>query len=262
MGITRCFVVLTASLWLTGCAGNGTWSVDTWGEEYIEQEIPSADVGDGYTIVFDEFLIAVGGVALIDGNGDLVAAIEGQQVFDLTAAGPLAVGEAEVPATHYDRVDMVVSPASGAVTGNTSDAQLAFMNDHGYSISATGTATLGGDSYSFVWDFDTDTHYACEPDLTVASGGEGTTQLTMHGDHLFYDDLEDPEAGVAFGVLAAADADADGAITRAELEAVDVAQTGYGVGQYSEVTDLWSFVEHLTRTLGHIDGEGHCQVDF
>ena len=103
---------------------------------------------------------------------------------------------------------------------------------------------------------------ACEPDLTVASGGEGTTQLTMHGDHLFYDDLEDAEAEVAFGVLAAADADADGTITRAELEAVDVAQTGYGVGQYSDVTDLWAFVEHLTRTLGHIDGEGHCQVAF
>ena len=247
---------------LAGCTGTGTWTVETWGEEYIEDEIPGADVADGYTIVYDEFLIALSGVALVDGNGEAVASLEGQQVFDMAQAGPHAVGEAAAQATHYDHVDMVLSPASGAVAGNATDDQVAFMNDNGLSISATGSASLGGDSYTFAWDFDTDTHYACEPDLTIADGGEGGTQLTIHGDHLFYDDLEDPDAGVAFQVLADADADGDGAITRAELEAVDVAGTGYGVGQYSGVTDLWAFVAHLTRTLAHIDGEGHCQVDF
>ncbi len=249
-------------LLVTGCTGTGTWTVETWGEGYIEDEIPVADVGDGYAIVFDGFLIAVGGVALVDGNGEVVASFEGQQVFDMAQAGPHPVGEAGAPATHYDHVDMTIGPAAGAVAGNASEDQVAFMNDNGLSISATGSASLGGDSYAFSWDFDTDTLYACEPDLTIADNGEGRTQLTIHGDHLFYDDLEDPDAGVAFGVLAAADEDGDGEITRAELEAVDVAGTGYGVGQYSEVTDLWAFVAHLTRTLAHIDGEGHCQVDF
>jgi len=253
---------LALAMLLVGCTGSGTWTVDTWGEEYIEDAIPSADVADGYEIVFDEFLIALSGVALVDGNGDAVATVQGQQVFDLSATGPHQVGTTDVLATHYDRVYMTVAPASGAVAGNASDDQVAFMNDGGLSISATGTASLAADSYTFSWDFTTDTHYACEPDLTIADGGEGATELTMHGDHLFYDDLEDPDAAVTFGVLAAADADADGEITRAELEAVDVALTGYGVGQYSDVQDLWSFVSHLTRTLGHIDGEGHCQVDF
>lgn len=249
-------------LLLAGCAGTGTWTVETWGEEYIEDEIPAADVGDGYTIVFDEFLIALGGVALVDGNGEVVATFEGQKVFDMAQAGPHAVGEADAQATHYDHVDMTLSPASGAVAGNATDDQVDRMNGSGLSISATGSASLGGDTFTFAWDFDTDTNYACEPDLSIADGGEGATQLTVHGDHLFYDDLEDPDAGVAFGVLADADADGDGEITRAELEAVDVAGTGYGVGQYSEVTGLWAFVAHLTRTLAHIDGEGHCQVDF
>ena len=59
-----------------------------------------------------------------------------------------------------------------------------------------------------------------------------------------------------------ADADADGAVTLAELGAVDVAGLGYAVGQYSEVTTLADFVAFLTQTLGHVDGEGHCQVDI
>ncbi len=256
--------LLTPILWTSGCTGSGTWAVETWGEEYIEEEIPAADVDDGYTIVFDEFLVAMSGVALVDGNGDEVATIDSQQVFDMAQAGPHAVGDADVPATFYDHVDMVLSPASDAVAGNATDAQLAWMNDNGLSVSASGSATLGGDTFTFAWDFDTSTHYACEPDLTIADGGEGSTQLTIHGDHLFYDDLEDPDAGVAFQALADADGDGDGdgEITRAELEAVDLATTGYGVGQYSEVTDLWTFVSHLTRTLGHIDGEGHCHVEF
>ncbi len=254
--------VLAAVLGAVGCAGNGTWVVETWGEEYIEDAIPAADVDDGYEIVFDRFLVVLGGVELVDGNGEVAAAIEGQQVFDLTLAGPHAVGSGEATATHYDQVDMHIGPASAAVAGNVGEDDLAYMNDAGLSIAVEGTASLAGDSFAFAWDFDTETHYACEPDLTLPEGGEGSTQLTIHGDHLFYDDLDDPEALVTFQVLAGADADGDGDITRGELEAVAVAQTGYGVGPYSDVTDLWAFVEHLTRTLGHIDGEGHCQVAF
>ena len=62
--------------------------------------------------------------------------------------------------------------------------------------------------------------------------------------------------------IADADADADGVVTLAELEAVPVATLGYQVGQYSEVTNLAQFVGFLTQTLGHVDGEGHCQVDL
>jgi hypothetical protein len=61
--------------------------------------------------------------------------------------------------------------------------------------------------------------------------------------------------------LAAADADDDGTVTRAELRAVTgtdfVALDNYGVGD-APVTDLDAYVAFLVGTLGHIDGEGHC----
>lgn len=255
-------LIATALLALGGCTGTGTWMVETWGEEYIEEGIPAAEFADGGSVMYTEFLVVISGVALVDGDGEVVAEGGDPAVFDVTAAGPHPVTEADVPATHYDRVDFTVAPASGAVAGNASDDQVAAMNDGGWSVSATGTAAIGGDIYAFEWDFDSDTTYACEPDLTLPADGEGSTQLTIHGDHLFYDDLEDPDAEVRLQTLVDADADADGVLTRAELEAVDIASTGYGVGQQSQVTDLWGYVEHLTRTLGHIDGEGHCQVDF
>ena len=39
--------------------GVGTAKFTTWGEEYIEREIPSADVEDGWTIRYDRFLVVL-----------------------------------------------------------------------------------------------------------------------------------------------------------------------------------------------------------
>jgi hypothetical protein len=58
-----------------------------------------------------------------------------------------------------------------------------------------------------------------------------------------------------------ADADADGEVSQDELAAVGLAELGYDVGSWSEVTDLEAFIAALTHTLGHIDGEGHCQME-
>ena len=98
--------------------------------------------------------------------------------------------------------------------------------------------------------------------LTIPAGGEDTTQITIHGDHLFYDGLEDPDAAVRGRAVLEADADDDGEITLAELEAVSIPALGYAVGQHSDVLTLRDFIGHLTRTIGHVDGEGECRVDL
>lgn len=248
---------------LAACGGEGTWTLTTWGEDYIEVGIPAEDFADGCSVTYSEFLVTFSGRALVDGNGDVAGEVSGAQVYDLVPAGPHEMGATEVRADHYDRVDATIAPSAGATGGNVTEAQVAALVAAQGSIRAVGTVTCGADTVAFDWVFDTDTTYACEPeDLTIPAGGDDATELTIHGDHLFYDGLEDPDAVVRGEAVVAADADADDVVTLAELSAVSVAALGYDVGRYSDVTDLAAFVEFLSRTLGHVDGEGHCQVDL
>jgi hypothetical protein len=93
-----------------------------------------------------------------------------------------------------------------------------------------------------------------DPDSTTSA------QLTIHGDHFFYDDLDAPNPNLAFDLIASADANNDGDITLAELAAIDItAQTRYQVGS-RPITHLRAYIEALTVNLGHIDGEGHCEA--
>lgn len=233
-------------LMMASCGG-GDWTLTTWGEDYIESGIPAAEFADGCETTFDRFEVALHDLALKDGDGADVAAIDGVFVVDVHQPGPHILGTAPVPRGSYFRVDARIAPDAG-LGGN--------------SVSAAGTVTCGGASVGFDWAFDTDTLYKCEPDgLTLPAGGSAETQITVHGDHLFYDHLTSEDASVRGQAIADADTDADGNVTRAELEAVSVADLGYGVGSFVDVTNLWQFVSELTRSLGHVDGEGHCEVE-
>lgn len=258
-----CALISLGSSLLAGC-GDGVWAVTTWGEEYIEQEIPAEIFEDGCSATYDTFLVNIAGAALLDGDGKSSGALGSAQVFDMTQPGPHPVGEVAAPATHYDTAEFRVAPASGAeVAGNATGDQTAEMISAGASVLVAGTLTCSAGAVTFRWVFQTDTTYRCEPDdLTLPAGGEDTTQLTIHGDHLFYDGLENPDAVVRGEAIVAADSDGDGAVTMEELSAVSVSGLGYQVGQYSDVSDLGAFVTFLTQTLGHVDGEGHCQVDL
>lgn len=229
---------------LTAC-GTGTWSVTTWGEDYLEEGIPAAEFADGCSVVFDTFEVAIAESALLDGDGDVVAEVDPVRI-DVVQPGPHAVGSAEAAARYYDTARFRIAP-----------------DDSGTSIATSGTLTCGSDAVTFDWTFATDTTYLCEPTgFTLAAGGSQTTELTVHGDHLFYDGLEAEDAQVRGQAWIDADADEDGVLTLDELANVAVAPLGYTVGSQSEVEDLAAFVTHLTRTLGHVNGEGHCAVSF
>lgn len=249
------------TLLLTGCS-TGTWTLTTWGEDYIEQGIPAADFTDGCEVVYDEFLVVQSNPALRDGDGNSVSELPLSQLFDMAQPGPHEVGVDEVPATTYARVTVQVAMlVEQTVAGSASDAQMARME--GLSLFVSGTLTCGAEAVDFEWAYQTETIYECEPELTLASGGEGTTEFTVHGDHLFYDGLENPDALLRGQAIVDADADDNGAVTRAELEVVAVAPLGdYDVGSQSDVTSLDDFVEYLTQTVGHVDGEGHCQIEL
>lgn len=262
----RSRVVLAALLVTLGSCGGGggtgTLAVEVWGEEYIEQGIPANVFADGWSVTFTRFLVTIGDVSLARGDGAPDVTDATQRVYDLTRAGPFPLLIREAPAGAYDHTGYAIAPAGAAAeAGNGTAADLDLMRQGGLSVYVEGSATDGAITKTFAWGFATATTYtACESLAVVERGGAATVQLTIHGDHLFYDDLFAADPNVTFATLATADADADGEVTPAELEAYDLrALPNYGTGS-TGIENLWDFVTHLTGTLGHIDGEGHCHT--
>lgn len=243
--------------------GEGTLRVTIWGEAYIEDGIPAADFADGWEVTFDTFLVSVGELAATAQGESAPAFTDAQyRVFDLvTTDGEALVTTATIPAGTYGHFDYVIGPSGDSVIGNATAADVALMQDEGLAVYVEGHATDGTTTIQFVWGFaDATAYHGCESTAVVEPSGGATTQMTIHGDHLFYDDLADPEARLRFQTFADAD-DGDGDLTQEELAAVAgvtfQALDNYGVGD-AAVDDLRAYVTYLVGTLGHIDGEGHC----
>lgn len=273
--------VLIGSLGLSAGAcgedGTGEISVNTYGEDFIEVEIPQAsgreDEGfvDGFRLAYDTFLVALGPVRIADRNGDLGAEMAGARVFDMTPAGPHSVVTfSDVDARRWDRVSVGLSPAQDAGAGNASAADVQFMNDMGYSTYVEGSATDGTKTFTFAWGFQTNTLFdRCQDangqlGLVVPTGGRVNMEITVHGDHFVYDDLQDPDAELRFRALADADVEGngDGEVTLEELDAIDLSRLPadlYGTGGDGSVVTLRDYVEALSRTLIHFQGEGDCE---
>lgn len=230
--------ILGASLLiLAGCGaddeGQGTVTVTAYGESFIEDGIPASETGDGWAVDFERFEVSVRDVTVAGAEISVPASV------DLSAASSgagHALGSAVVPAGSY---------AKGAFT-------LA-------RVEVVGTATKGAQTKTFSWVFDQPTRYTdCETTTKVSDGGDAVFQITVHADHLLYDSAVSETPQVLFQALAAADADGDGAITQAELAATDIG--AYDPGSEGGVDDLWRYLNILVRTVGHVDGEGHCDA--
>ena len=240
---------LAAVLPLAACGGTATWAPETWGEDFIEAGIPADTFADGCSADFDHFWVRVTAAALVDGDDQEVAGLDAPVVVDLVPAGPHLLPTIEADAGFYDTARFGIGP--GAADPDLGEA----------AIRVVGAVTCAADTVSFDLSFDAATTYDCDPeDLTLVRGESVGTQLTVHGDHLFYDSLEGADAEVRGQAYIDADADLDGVLTAAELAATPVAPLGYDVGSQGDVADLYSFVDSLVGALGHIDGEGHCNT--
>lgn len=249
-----------------GCSVYEELAVNIYGEAYIEEEIPADVFADGWTVAFDHFYVVVGDVAVAQGDATPEVSTAEFQVFDL-AAGSKGKGHALISEVvsegAYDNTAYVVAPSTNAVAAVGQEVDLDLMTSNGYSVYVAGKATKGSTIKTFAWGFKTRTQYeGCKSTAVVEQGAPASVQLTIHGDHLFYDDLFSEEPAVRFDLVAQADDDGDGngEISQAELEAVDIRPlSNYQVGS-TDIVDLWHFIEHQTTTLGHIDGEGHCET--
>lgn len=256
--------------------GVGTAKFTTWGEEYIEREIPSADVEDGWTIKYDRFLVVLGDVSVGSKGAAPVAKMPGTKLFDMHAPGEKSVVDfSSLPAKAHDHVSYMIKPAAQdtALADGATEADKQAMIAGGFSIYVEAKATKGAETIAFKWGFKTATLYDnCVGEIAgketegtvVTNGGTDTIQLTIHGDHLYYDDLQAKEAKVRFDAIAGADTSPkDGIVTLDELAAVKLTaipkeKGPYGTGSAAGVADLRQFVEALSRTVGHFRGEGEC----
>lgn len=267
---------LAVMMVLAGCGpGVGNLSVTTWGEEYIEDRIPvdSADVTgfvDGWSVKYERFLVVLGEFSLAKKTGEQGRKQEAAAIVNLVKPGPVEVFSwKDVPAQKWDRVSYSIAPAKPSATGigAIDAADVERMKTGALSLYVEGTATKDAASKHFAWGFTTDTLYdECTNEdfgdgVTVPTGGQEVVQLTVHGDHFFYDDLESPDAKLRFEALAQADANSDGDITLEELANVQLTSLPlgqYGTGSAGSVKTLKDFVTALSRTVGHYRGEGEC----
>lgn len=244
----------------------GSLTVELWGENFIEQGIPVAEFVDGYAIVFDKFLIALDGVTVAKSPGAALAAtFAPQRIWDLTQRGPFVLGTAPVTVGAYKNTGYAIRKATATATaGNAVEADVAFMKQNQYSVYVTGTASKDGQSWSFTYGFSTDTIYeSCNSTGAVNENVGGKIQLTIHGDHLFYDSAVSETPSLRFDDMVLADAQANNDLA---ISAEDLVQypllplTHYRVPDDSGIDNMWLYLAHMTRTLGHIDGEGHCEI--
>lgn len=252
---------------LTACNPISVLKVTTWGEAFIEDGIPATAFEDGWSVKFTKFLVVLQGAAIADGQGVVGAEQPGAKAYDLVKKGPVEVFSATAPAKAYEVVRYAVGPDSNALAANIDDQDLALLKSRTASLIVIGSGTKAGVTRSFEWSFTNNTLYdACEraenmgKGVTLVPGKEVTVQLTLHGDHFFYDQLGDG-AKLRFEAIANADGNGDNKVTLDELAVVQLTslpQGQYGTAGAANVRNLKDFVTQQTRSLGHYEGEGHC----
>ena len=280
--------LLSLAILLAACGEEvpGTAKFTTWGEEYIEDKIPPDPMGesgfvDGWTVHYGKFLIAFHGISVANSKDEVAATMAGSKLVDNARPGKKdLVTFSNVASQAWDQVGYQIKPplADAELVGSTA-ADRDLMVARGYSIYVEGSATKPGVDgqmvkKTFHWGFTTATRYhdcqqAAESGhavtgIVVPEGGTDVSELTTHGDHLFYDRLKaSPDPAVKtvlrFDEKAAADRNNDGEVTLEELNAAPIDVTKYDPSGFDAPT-LGAFMTALTRTIGHFRGEGECSI--
>lgn len=286
---TMSFVASACSSDPTG-GGTGTEKFSTWGEEFIETGIPAGDgtsgFVDGWSVKYSKFLVNYHGISVADAAGNVVATLDQSRFVDNTKVGVKdLVTFANLPAKAYTQVSYEIKtavPDAIVVAGDPAD--LAMMVGKGLSFYAEGTATKPDPAdpsktitKTFHWGFKTQTSYkdchSAEENgistqgVVITNNQTDESQLTTHGDHLYYDSLQSGDNAkptlIRFDEKAAADdapnGNGDGEVTLQELCKANIDPAVYNTSGLPGAT-IGDFVISLARTIGHYRGEGECTI--
>lgn len=277
-------------------ADTGTAQIFVEAEETIPEGLTPGDgeenIKDGWTVTYDKFLIAFTGFhAGRSAAPDDVLEQDGAVVLDLTGLPTSGFVLAEFPsasATRYDEVSYDTPVVTSTTTRDPSadEADVQAMIDNGWSQLLAGTLTKDdgesclptdptdcapATSIHFEWGLTAPTSYeGCGPEegdlgFAVPTGGTAQVNLTIHGDHLWFNNF--PEGVEVTDRLvqwaANCDLDRDGEVTVDELEQTQAGDvfpaTTYSLaGAPYPVETALDFVRSQQSTIGHLQGEGEC----
>lgn len=233
----------------SGCeSGSGSVVVAVEGEDGASGLSPTSEepIVDGWTVEFDDYIVAVGHVELEGGGAALSA--EGTTVVDLAAIGsPVSVARFDdVGAGAWPEVFYSTPIAEAGATRDESvsvadfDRMIAegctylirgrMTHPNGQSC-ARGDSTMCTQLDTIDFDFcvPAETEFGpCESDtgiegITVTEGQTTNVTLSIHGDHLFFNGFPTgAEGSVSRRAqwLADSDLNADGTVTQTELESI------------------------------------------
>lgn len=300
---------LAALSGLTACGGDGnargSVRILVAAEDTITEGLrPGSDdesIVDGWSVDFDRYIVAIGDVRIESSGSAASVRREGALVVDLASVpeGGLSLGGAEdVPARLYDQVFYRTSIAVGDSERDPSVSEADFTRmvserctyllvgqitraDGERCIRGDGTMCTPAPSIGFDLCVPAPTTFGpCASDtgiagVTVTEGTQTPVVFTIHGDHVFFNGFPaGAEGSVARRAqwLANADVDANGTVTRADLEAIGASDLGSlfpsdpgdGMPGFTlggaplPLESAWDYVVGQLATQGHFQGEGEC----
>jgi len=289
-------LTLTALLGAVACSdpaaeGQGTERFTTWGEEFIEEGIPAGDgesgFVDGWSLKYDKFLVSFHDITVADAAGNVAAKLDKPRFVDNAKAGEKElITFSDLTAKAYTQVSYEIKTAvtDSEIVGDADPADLTMMVEQGLSLYVAGKASKPDPANAshtltktFHWGFKTQTHYSdCHSagenglstqGVVVTKNQTDESQLTTHGDHLYYDSLQSGANAkptlIRFDEKAQADdvapGNADGEITLAELCRANIDPSIYNTSGLPGAT-IGDFVISLARTVGHFRHEGECTI--
>lgn len=272
-----------------GERGTGTVVVSLSGERAAQEGYPVGEgegaiaFADGYSLQFESVLVSIRDVSF-GGADDAVADLDADPVVaELVDGSQLGYTFSDIEAARYRDVGFVIGPPDEQArsVGGVDDEDLDTMIERGYALWIRGSATDADGTYPFDLGFENTVHSSrCQngvdgtDGLVVPDNATVEVEITIHLDHLWFDSFAYDGAPLLFEPWAAVAGD-DGAITLDELAAQALADVHDRAGEpvldedghpvvydpgplVVQANNLREYVVAAAATMGHFNGEGHC----
>ena len=119
----------------TGSGGEGSVSFTTWGEDYVEQEIPPDPAGqsgfiDGWTVRYEHLVVNFANIVVADQAGVVAASMPGSKLFDNHVPDVKSIVDFDgLPAKAYANVSYDIVPIIKATEASGYRGTLTQLND-------------------------------------------------------------------------------------------------------------------------------------